>query len=210
MLDLAALGAASAEIAHELRNALSVISAATFVAQRDPATAAPQLARIERQARAAQGVVDGILSVARGDRIAREAVPLGELLGRGREGLPDGVARFVDEGVDECILHAHATLLSRVLRCLYENAVQAAATGRATITTTASREQHGVRVRVEDDGPGIPEHLRASLFEPLVSARPGGTGLGLSLARRIVEAHGGTLRLAESVVGARFDLYLPD
>jgi signal transduction histidine kinase len=63
---------------------------------------------------------------------------------------------------------------------------------------------------VEDDGPGVPDALRDSLFEIGVSSKKGGWGVGLSLARRIVvEMHGGALRLEDSGPGATFTVELP-
>jgi signal transduction histidine kinase len=68
-----------------------------------------------------------------------------------------------------------------------------------------------VRITVADDGPGVPAELAAKLFEPFVTARPGGSGLGLALARRVAERHGGTLALESTPGerGARFSMYLP-
>jgi signal transduction histidine kinase len=70
-------------------------------------------------------------------------------------------------------------------------------------------------VEVADEGPGVPEEIRATLFEPFVTARKkGGTGLGLAVARRFVEDHGGTIELVADPPpggpsGARFRLLLP-
>jgi len=58
-----------------------------------------------------------------------------------------------------------------------------------------------VCVRVEDDGPGIPEHVRDRIFEPLFSTKQAGTGLGLTISRRIVEAHRGELEVRDGVDG---------
>jgi signal transduction histidine kinase len=66
-----------------------------------------------------------------------------------------------------------------------------------------------VRMRVADDGPGIPRELRTRVFEPGFSTKESGWGIGLSLARRIVEeGHGGRLELAPSSDGATFDIIL--
>ena len=65
-------------------------------------------------------------------------------------------------------------------------------------------------MRVEDDGPGIPRDLRATIFEPGITTKPHGWGIGLSLARRIVEEnHHGTLLLVPTDRGATFDIILP-
>jgi two-component system sensor histidine kinase PilS (NtrC family) len=59
---------------------------------------------------------------------------------------------------------------------------------------------------VIDDGPGLPPELRSNLFEPFFTTSPGGTGLGLYLAREICEANGATLEYVDSVSGARFSV----
>jgi len=201
--ELASLGEVSAEIAHELRNALLVISASAYLAARDPGASAPHLAKIERNTRAAQSIVDGMLALVRGDALVTEELQLQAVLADARAGLGDGAAIFEDH-VDNCIIHAHAALLPRVFRCLYENASQASAPATPRIITTATREGARTVIEVSDDGPGVPEAIAGSVFEPLVSAREGGTGLGLSLCRRIVAAHHGVLSLEPAAQGARF------
>ena len=62
---------------------------------------------------------------------------------------------------------------------------------------------------VADDGSGIPDDLRDTLFEPFATARAGGTGLGLALVREIVQGHGGRVALAESAKGTRIEMELP-
>jgi signal transduction histidine kinase len=62
---------------------------------------------------------------------------------------------------------------------------------------------------VADDGPGVPANIADRVFEPLVTSRPGGTGLGLALARRIAAAHGGSISLVPGGAGATFRLELP-
>ena len=67
-----------------------------------------------------------------------------------------------------------------------------------------------VRITVSDNGPGIPEELHESVFEPLVTTKSTGTGLGLPLSRRIVEAHGGTITLrSRAGAGTAFTIELP-
>jgi signal transduction histidine kinase len=64
-------------------------------------------------------------------------------------------------------------------------------------------------VRVSDNGPGVPAELRARLFEPFVTGKPSGVGIGLALSRRIALAHGGDLALEPGGAGASFLLTLP-
>jgi signal transduction histidine kinase len=103
------------------------------------------------------------------------------------------------------------TLLEWAFENLVKNALDSLAGREGTITISHGGVQGGRAVyRVEDDGDGVPEHLRASLFDVGVTTKRGGWGVGLSLARRIiVEVHGGALRLEESDDGAVFSLELP-
>jgi signal transduction histidine kinase len=91
---------------------------------------------------------------------------------------------------------------------LYDNAVQASAPRTPRITTRARADSGRVVIEVSDDGPGVPPEIADRVFEPLVTARPGGTGLGLALARRIATAHGGTIELVQGP-GACFRIELP-
>ena len=99
-------------------------------------------------------------------------------------------------------------LLARLLHVLYDNAIQASAPRAPTIATRARAPRGRVVIEVGDDGPGVPGAIAARVFEPLVTARPGGTGLGLALARRIATAHGGSIVLVPET-GATFRLELP-
>lgn len=104
-----------------------------------------------------------------------------------------------------------AVLLEWSLEVLVKNAVDALAGrgGRITLATV-HRPEGGARITVADDGPGIPREVRGRIFEPGFSTKASGWGIGLSLARRIVEEnHGGTLRLAPSNRGASFEIILP-
>jgi signal transduction histidine kinase len=62
---------------------------------------------------------------------------------------------------------------------------------------------------VSDNGPGIPAAIRERIFEPFFTTRTRGNGIGLSIVKSVVEAHRGSVRLAESIVGATFVIDLP-
>jgi signal transduction histidine kinase len=211
---LAVLGEIAAEVAHELRNVLQVISASAYVARheatRGDATAAlPHIAKIERNARVAHGIVDDLMALARGKALQSESVLLAEVLVAARSEVTDTV--HWDDALEprDVRVRAHAGLLVRLFHVLYDNAVQASAPRPPGIATHAHVANGRVVVEVTDDGPGVPSHIVAKVFEPLVTARPGGTGLGLALARRIATAHGGTIALVEGGTGATFRVDLP-
>jgi signal transduction histidine kinase len=214
---LAMLGEIAIEIAHELRNVLQVISASAYVARHeaskgDAEAALPHVAKIERNARAAHGIVDDLMALARGEALRCEPILLVEVVIAARAELPPGCAEWED-ALDPLDLRvrAHAGLLVRLLHALYENAIQASAPRAPRIATGARAMAGHIVVEVADDGPGVPPDIAARAFEPLVTARAGGTGLGLPLARRIAEAHGGSIALVgREGEGATFRLELPD
>jgi signal transduction histidine kinase len=104
-----------------------------------------------------------------------------------------------------------AVLLEWAMEVLVKNAVDALAGRGGHITlTTVHRPEGGARIIVTDDGPGIPRDVRSRIFEPGFSTKKSGWGIGLSLARRIVEEnHDGKLRLLPTDRGASFEIILP-
>jgi signal transduction histidine kinase len=121
----------------------------------------------------------------------------------------------IDVQVDKTPVWAFVdpALLRVVLGNLIGNALDVLAAkadpkpGTVRISLDASERE--AKLRVVDDGPGIPDDLRRHLFEPFQTTKPSGTGLGLALSRRIARAHGGDLVLESSKSGASFLLTLP-
>ena len=121
----------------------------------------------------------------------------------------------LDAGMDRIFVSGDPGKLEQILVNLIGNAIEACTeSGKGTrVGVSAARDAYGVTVVVEDDGPGIPTHLRARIFDPLFTTRAAGegTGLGLSIARDVAEAaFGGSLTLAPSARGARFELRCPE
>ncbi len=137
---------------------------------------------------------------------------LGDLLQA--EPAPPQLRHDYDPSVPD--LRGDADRLQQVLLNLARNALEA---GARTLTLR-TRVEHGLRlaervlrmalrVDVIDDGPGVPAALRDTLFQPLVSGRADGTGLGLALSREIAHEHGGELRCTSRPGETVFSLYLP-
>jgi two-component system OmpR family sensor kinase len=104
-------------------------------------------------------------------------------------------------------VQADAGRLRQVFSNLLVNAAQAQKQGTVRVDFVA--EGKHVVARVDDEGPGIPADIRDRLFDPFVTHKEGGTGLGLALSRRLVERHGGTLTLSpKPPPGARFEVRL--
>lgn len=103
-----------------------------------------------------------------------------------------------------------ALLLEWAVEVLVKNGVDALKGRSGSIVITVTDEPDTLVLRVEDNGPGVPAEVRAQMFEPGLTTKTGGWGLGLALARRIVEdGHGGRLLLEPSDTGARFAIRLP-
>ncbi len=217
---LAALGEAVAMISHDLRNMLTSAQMASdrLAASGDPkvAQAMPRLERaLDRSLRLAQGV----LAYGRSEEPAPlpEPVPLRAAAEAAAEdaGLdPEGVRLETDVAPD-ALVRADPDQLHRILVNLLRNAREAIEhAGKTTgvVRLSLAHEPGRARVRIADTGPGVPERVRARLFQPFAgSARPEGTGLGLAIARDLARGHGGDLVLAESgPSGATFELSLPE
>ena len=101
-------------------------------------------------------------------------------------------------------------LLEWALEALVKNAVDALSGRGGRVEVRVDAAGRTGRLTVQDDGPGIPARIRAQLFEPGVTSKPGGWGMGLALARRIVEQqHGGRLAYHPAAAGATFSIELP-
>lgn len=148
----------------------------------------------------------------------RDAVELGALVDR----LAAYFAARVPQGSRKVIVRAEhpddaltiagdQVLLEWVLEVLTKNALDAlGGRGGEVVLSASPVAEGGARIRVRDDGPGVPKALRKKIFEAGVTTKERGWGIGLALARRIVEEnHGGRLVLANEGPGATFDVILP-
>ncbi|MBB3268540.1 signal transduction histidine kinase [Azospirillum sp. OGB3] len=177
---LAELGALAATVAHDLRNPMNIVAMA--VADAPPETRGEvrtQLARMD-------ALVRDLLDYAKPWRVDLAEVDLADALAA----LGGNVTADIPPGLT---LRADPARLRQALANLLDNA--GAAGGRALVC--AERDPRGVTVEVCDDGPGVPEEIRASLFQPFVSRSQGGTGLGLAIVAKVMAAHGGSVALAE-------------
>lgn len=215
---LAALGQLAAGLAHELRNPLTSIKTLVDAARepgpggglddRDLAVIAEEIARLDT-------TLQSFLDYARPPKLARRQVDLREVVGRTLL-LVTPRAERQHVRLESQLPAEPATAivdpeqLRQVLLNLLLNALDAVADGGRIVTRLTTANDDHVQLTVQDDGPGIPPELLPKLFDPFVSTKPAGTGLGLTICRRIVENHGGTLR-AENISphGARFVVTLP-
>lgn len=211
---LAALGTAVSKISHDLRN---ILSTARLVSDRLAASEDPE---VKRTAPTLLAAIDRAVTLCEGTlTFVREGAPalqperflLSDLVAEVGASLPASLVGAVTWATDlpaELEVEADRQQLFRVLANLAQNAVQA---GAQRIAVTARTEGDRVALLVADNGPGLSPKARETLFQPFVgSARSGSTGLGLAIARELVEGHGGGLSLVDSSArGTTFRIELP-
>jgi signal transduction histidine kinase len=124
-----------------------------------------------------------------------------------------GVRLVVEDMDDDVYCYGDAGQITQVLLNIVLNAVQACGEGddvHVTCAPVEAQESGAVaRIDVVDTGPGIPQEIRESLFDPFVTTKTRGTGLGLAICQHIVEEHEGTIRCDFLDKGTRFSIELP-
>jgi two-component system, OmpR family, osmolarity sensor histidine kinase EnvZ len=144
-------------------------------------------------------MIEGYLAFARGEGAEQaEATDLARMLEEIAAGARRAGARVATEIPPGLTLPLRVNAIRRAITNLVDNARRHA---RRVVIIAASDGERAVYVTVDDDGPGIPPGRRESVFRPFESDATGGTGLGLTIARDIVRAHGGDILLEESPMG---------
>jgi PAS domain S-box-containing protein len=197
---LAQLGKMAAIVAHEVRNPLAGIRGAMQVVGRRLAASTPEHAiarEVVARVDTLNSIVEDLLLFARPRQPVMTAVPIATIIA-------DTVSLFAQDprvtnvGVriepTSVVIQADAEQLKLALLNLLQNGAQAMrGDGTISIDTRTTDAWH--ELRISDRGDGIPEAVRVHLFEPFFTTRHHGTGLGLVTARRVIEAHGGTIAL---------------
>jgi signal transduction histidine kinase len=215
---LATLGQMAATVAHEIKNPLSAIKSIAQVMGEDE-TLSQEYAR------------DLSLIVGETDRLGRSVT---QLLSFARKELPselpsrsqqliqsvvrlfrvnaekDSIGLNVSLGDDEELTGSAVSAIRVALSNLLLNALQATPAGGA-VNIKQTTQGNDLIILVEDNGPGIPDHLRQRVWEPFFTTKQRGTGLGLAIVRKRVQEAGGNARLVGNAngAGARFELRVP-
>ena len=228
---LAALGQLSAGLAHEIRNPLGIIKGSAEMLSQKLETAQPVASElagfISTEVNRLNGLVSRFLDFARPSHLALSSVNLPAIVERALESAhnryPNAnvvVVRRFEENLPQVL--ADEQLCEQVFVNLILNAYEAMGAQEengtqkwgGTLTVSIEPEWHhgisGVATKVEDSGPGIAEEIREQVFNPFVTSKKTGVGLGLSIVAKIVDDHGGSIQLkSKPGQGACFWVFLP-
>jgi signal transduction histidine kinase len=211
---LATFGQLVGSIGHELRNPLGVIETSLYVLKSkvdgDPRVA-KHLDRISHQVTLANDIITQLLDLIRDKPLGRQKVALGPLFAEVAQSVPRPEGVTLELPTHEAPpVSGDPVQLRQVFMNLVDNAIHAASPqGRVVINTL--RVGQSVDVTVDDSGKGIDPSIGGRLFEPLVTTKPKGIGLGLALVKRIVDRHGGMIEATTGPLGgARFTVRLQE
>jgi signal transduction histidine kinase len=202
---LAELGGLARGLGHTLRNPLHTLG--LVVDELASGSARPELSETARtQIRRIDRWLRSFLSLGAGQSAVAAPVDLADLLGDvALEACQQGAPVEMDLAAGPAPVLAVAPAVRAALANLLGNAVEASPPGSA-VTVSLRREAGMALVRVSDSGPGLPAEVRERLFAPHVTTKPEGSGMGLYLARQLVEGNGGRLQLLSAPGGGTLAL----
>jgi signal transduction histidine kinase len=208
---MAAVGELAAGLAHEIRNPVAVIRGAAdeMLRYEDDAAVQKRLrTMIMRESDQLNGIVTGFLDFAREPLIRRERLNVGEVIADVRESLMqeahNGTAKWQIElrAPDHpCVVSGDHSQLRQVFVNLGKNALEAMESGGTLVIAVDGGNGGPVRIRFEDQGPGIDPDKVAQIFEPFYTTKRTGVGMGLAICARILTAHDGTIRATSRAGG---------
>jgi two-component system, NtrC family, sensor histidine kinase HydH len=207
---LSTFGQLIGSIGHELRNPLGVMESSLYILKGRLPSADERVTkhvdRIGQQLVIANTIITDLLDMIRDKPLLSESVNLKQVLAGAAEQLH---LKLSLEGLPELPeVRGDPSQLRQVFINLLSNARDASGP-EGKVTVDAEVEPGTVSIGIADDGPGVDPSVRARLFEPLVTTRQKGIGLGLALVKRIVERHRGKVSHQPQGPGARFVVTLP-
>jgi PAS domain S-box-containing protein len=212
---LATLGQFAGSVGHELRNPLGVISNAVYylqaVLENPDDTTREYLEMIAREVRNAEKTICDLLEISRNRPPEKRLVSVQELVNEALLGQTcwENVEVHTEIAADLPAVHVDSRQMVQVIGNLVANAFQAMPDG-GSLMLAARQDEGGVALNVVDTGIGMSRELMARIFEPLVSTKPRGIGLGLTLSRRLAELNGVRIEVDSAEgKGSRFCIIFP-
>jgi len=191
-----------AGVSHDLRTPLTRLRLALAImphATPDGDALRQDIAEMNADVDEMDRLIGSYLAFARGEGIEQaKPTDLAAMLADVAAGARRAGAQVTVEAPTELVLPLRPDAVRRALTNLVDNARRHS---RLVAMTAARVGEHNVQVLIDDDGPGIPSEQREEAFRPFASGTAGGTGLGLTIARDIVRAHGGEIELTDSPLG---------
>lgn len=221
---LGALGQVSSVLAHEVHDRVHGVHIGVQYLEGKFPPDDPRresLAYIRDEAERAVEIIDDVLMLIRPGKINKRPCRVGDILqqaieSQAKRAQENGVEITASLAPDLPPVAGEAVQLVRAVTNLVKNAVQAMPQGGKVRLEAdrieqneGGRKSQAVRIRISDTGPGLPAAVRARLFQPFTTERSGGVGLGLSIAKRIIDNHGGTMEVeSRDHLGTTFSIIL--
>ncbi len=215
---LAAIGQTMASLSHEVRNELHSLQLGLLLleSQVTDSAALKVIGRVKGIEGRLTRLFEDIRSFAAPIQLVRSTVSLAEIWRRAWTTATSGDERraeLVEEtGGEDFRLSVDVMRVEQVFRNLFDNSLAICpAPARITVCcSVVSRDENDfLSISIQDNGPGLSPEARKRVFEPFFTTKSVGTGLGMSISRRIIEAHGGDLQVGQNRDGAEFVIWLP-
>jgi signal transduction histidine kinase len=210
------VGEMANSILHDIKGSLTIIQMAAELMNdvHDDEETIEYCGIITNQIDRMQSMAQEVLNFSRGDaNLDRAPANVRLLLEKFRQSNDDfarqaGVALTID--VPDLVIEIDSHKIERALQNLFRNAVESMETKGGEIRISAQEFPDYIEIALRDNGSGIPEEIQERLFEPFVShGKQGGTGLGMSITKSVIDAHQGRLSFETGPDGTTFYLHLP-
>lgn len=201
---LSAIGEITATVAHEIRNPLVSIGGHARAVRRQMTDSSPQCADLDiiiKEEMRLEGIVTELLDLARPMAIETELHDVNNLMSMCIQMVTDhqagqrvNIETHFQKDLPNVPLSVDA--IKQVMLNLLNNAVEAAGSGDSVLLETSAFNNSFVEIKITDAGDGIPKKDLPRIFDPFFTTKPGGSGLGLTVAKRIIEDHRGTIHVS--------------
>lgn len=213
---LRVMGELAAGMAHEIRNPLGSIELMVTLLQEDQdhktnQHSAELLSRIRSSVDNMNHIVTNILLYTKDLHLERSEFPVEKLLTDAETIALNTITRkqvTVEKNISPTLLTADYELLKQSIANVLINAGQAAPIqGHISITTEIKKDR--LFIKITDNGPGIPDEIKEKIFKPFFTTKTTGTGLGLAMVKRVIEAHAGNIFFQSGPKGTLFIIEIP-